>query len=191
MAAASSASDAAAAMANSPASTHTMMESAGDSTWAMTRPGVRRMPAPMEPPTTIATPNQTPRTRRSGIQAQSARAHERTRQAGGTAGALHADLGAAVFHDGRPGTFERSSGARVARQHHALPRREGQHVGPHRLELLVRSVDEADAASRELFVEGHREEARVYDGQVAIDRADERHQVHHVAGPLPVGERHL
>jgi hypothetical protein len=139
-----------------------MMASAGD---PMTRPGAQDAGADRRRYDRQAEPDaQNPERRH-----RKPRPHEGPRQPGGAAGALHADLGAGVFDHRRAGAFERGAGAGVAREHHALPRREGEHVGAHRVELLVWRVDEADAAGGELFVEGHGEEPRVYDGQIAVD----------------------
>ena len=38
--------------------------------------------------------------------------------------------------------------------------------------------------------ERHRHQRRIHDGEIAIDRADDRHQVKDVARPAPVGQRH-
>ena len=48
-----------------------------------------------------------------------------------------------------------------------------QHVRPHRLELLVRNVDKPIAAIQQSLPEGTRHQARIHDGKVAVDRADQ------------------
>ena len=56
--------------------------------------------------------------------------------------------------------------------------------------LGVRHFDEPHPASLQKLAHGHGQERRVDDGEIAIDRADDRHQVEHVLRSAPVYERH-
>jgi len=79
---------------------------------------------------------------------------------------------------------------RIACQHHALAWAEREHVGSHRRELLVGNFDETVPSLDKFFDKRHRQERGIDDREVAIDGADERHQMKHVARPAPVGKRH-
>src|SRR4051812_24744904 len=81
-----------------------------------------------------------------GHAVRSAGAREGPRQAGRTAAALEADLAALVLQDLAAGALEPRTRRRVARHDDRAPRRDRQDVGAHGVELLVRDLDEGDAA---------------------------------------------
>jgi hypothetical protein len=73
-----------------------------------------------------------------------------------------------------------------------LPSSMRQRRGPrartfHALELLVRHFDEAESARQQKLPERDRQQGRVDQRQVAIDRAEDRHQVETSAGPRQWG----
>ena len=65
-------------------------------------------------------------------------------------------------------------------------RTEREHVGAHRLELLVGHLDDLDPPLGEQLHQPHRREPGIDDGEIAVERRDQRHQVHHLGGADPV-----
>ena len=75
----------------------------------------------------------------------------------------------------------------IAVHHHGVAGAEGQHVAAHGVELLVRHMDETDAAGFEQFDKAHRHERQVDDREVMVERAQHRHEMEDVAPALVVG----
>ncbi len=65
---------------------------------------------------------------------------------------------------------------------------ESEHVRALRLELLVRHLDDLDLALLEQVEQPHGRDTRVHEGEVAVERGDERHEVQDLAAPVPVRE---
>src|SRR5205085_9817457 len=68
------------------------------------------------------------------------------------------------------------------------PRAEREHVAAERGVLLVRDLHELDSALLEKLEQPNRRERRVDEREVAVERADEREQVEHLARPAAVRE---
>ena len=64
------------------------------------------------------------------------------------------------------------------------PRAERQHVRSHRRELVVGHLDQADVALAEHLHQAHRDHREIHDGQIHIQRRDERHQVEALVRPV-------
>ncbi len=82
-------------------------------------------------------------------------AHQRPREARRPSAALQADLEAIVDVHGRASLFERGARLRIAIQHHALARAQRQHITSHRVELVVRHLDEPIPTIAAVFAETH------------------------------------
>ena len=65
---------------------------------------------------------------------------------------------------------------------------EREDVAAHRLELLVRNLDDLDASLVQQFDEPHRHQRRVDEREVTIERTDEGQEVHDLAGTVVVGQ---
>src|SRR5262245_33493972 len=113
-------------------------------------------------------------------------AKERPRQARGAAAALERDLAAFVFEHGRPGVEKQPPRDRVAADHHAARRREGEHVAREGSVLLVGHVGELIAAVQEPLSHEYRQRSRIRHGKILVDQADEGHQVEAGARSAPV-----
>ncbi len=115
-------------------------------------------------------------------------AKERPRQTGRSAVALLRDLLAAVDGDVDPGPLHAATRLRIAVERERLPRPERENVRPLCLELLVGHLDDRDAAIREELEESHGRDSRIDEREIAVERRDERHEVHDLAAAVPVRE---
>ena len=67
-----------------------------------------------------------------------------------------------------------------------MPRAEREHVRAHRLELLVRNLDDLDPALVQKLHQPHGREPRVDEREILVERGDQAHQVHHLGAAVPV-----
>ncbi len=115
-------------------------------------------------------------------------AQERAREAGRAAVAWARDVLALVDPDVDAGALHPPAGLVVAGEREPDPRAEREHVRAHRLELLVRDLDELDPALAEQLDEANRHQRQVDGGQISIQGREERHEVHDLAGAVVVGQ---
>ena len=59
-------------------------------------------------------------------------------------------------------------------------------IRSHAFKLVVRYLDQSHASFQQLLAERDRHERRIDDGQIAINRTNDRHQVKYVADATPV-----
>ena len=69
-----------------------------------------------------------------------------------------------------------------------MPRTECEDVRSLRLELLVRDLDDLDPTLGEEVEQPHGSDPRIHEREIAVERGDEAHEVHHFAAAVPVRE---
>src|SRR5947208_8639371 len=116
--------------------------------------------------------------------------HQRSGQARRPAAPLEADLAPRELTHRHTGTLEPGARLRIAGDHEHVARRDRQHVAPQGCELGLRHLDERNAAGGQRLAKRYRQERRVNEEQVAVDRAHHRHEVEDVLRTAPVGEGH-
>jgi selenide, water dikinase len=95
---------------------------------------------------------------------------------------------ACVDADVDTGPFHSPPRLVVALERHRGAGTEGEHVRPHRLELLVRHLDELEGALAKEFDEPHRQERQVDDCEVRVERREERHEMEDLGAAVVVRE---
>src|SRR3989449_103176 len=146
------------------------------STWHPPRDGVR-LQYKTEPPAGVLPP--VPR--------------EGSGQARRPTAPLETDLPPRELTHRHAGTLEPGARLPIAGDHQHLARRHCEHVAAQRCELGLRHFDELDAAGEQRFAKRHRHKRCVNEEQVAVDRADDRHEVedvHLMSIDSPI-DRHL
>src|ERR671910_981367 len=112
--------------------------------------------------------------------AASSRAQERPRETSRPAVALARDLLAAVDAHVDSRGLHPPPRLGIAAERERDARTEGEDVWPHRLELVVRNLDELDASLRQQLDEPHRHERGVGHGDVDVEERKKRHEVEHL-----------
>src|SRR6266581_1629090 len=103
---------------------------------------------------------------------------------------LQRDLVPAVRAHATPGILEQSLRDRIAFEHDAVPRRDGEDVRRHRGEFRLGHLDHVEPAVFQGPPERDGEEARVHHRQVVVEETDERHEVEARLRTSVIGERH-
>src|SRR5437660_1956419 len=104
-------------------------------------------------------------------------AEDRPRQAGGAPLRLPRDLVSPIRPDPASGFLEPSLRDRIPFQHNAIPRRDGQDIRGHPVELGVGDVDEIESVGLKVLPKGDRQESRIDDREIVVHEADQRHQM--------------
>ena len=107
-------------------------------------------------------------------------------KAGRAAVALPRDLVAGVDADLHARALHAAPRLGVAVERERPARAEREHVRPLRLELLVRHLDDVDAALGQERQQPDRREAWVDEREIRVERRDEGEQVQDLAGAVPV-----
>src|SRR5437773_9946185 len=137
-------------------------------------------PMPREAPVTIATESRIsnfPPLLASPIGVCSPGSEDRPRQAGGAPLGLPRDLVSPIRPDPASGFLEPSLRDRIPFQHDAIPRRDGQDIRGHPVELGVGDVDEIESVGLKALPKGNRQKSRIDDREIVVYEADQRHQM--------------
>ena len=79
--------------------------------------------------------------------------------------------------DPASGFLEPSLRDRIPFQHDAIPRRDGQDIRGHPVELGVGDVDEIESVGLKALPKGNRQKSRIDDREIVVHEADQRHQM--------------
>ena len=88
--------------------------------------------------------------------------------------------------DLHPGRLHPPARLVVPLEREGAPGAEREDVRAHRLELLVRHLDDLDPALVQQLEQPDRSEPRVDEREIVVERRDEAHQVHHLGAAVPV-----